>query len=153
MLQGGEKWWADQLGVRMRAYEPRRWSWDDERIRGSLRTYLAGKTAWPTRQQFEADGLGALRVAIARNGGVDRWIDEFGLPRPHRRTGQTPYWTDQRIRAQLASFCAGRTVFPARLELQGAGLAGMFCAIQRGKGADWWHGSSDCSGTAAAQGS
>ena len=80
---------------------------------------------WPTRRQFERDGMGALRVAINRTGGVDRWIDEFGLPRPHRHKGQTKYWTDERIRTELTALCVSRTVFPSRRELQRAGLAGM----------------------------
>ena len=138
MLQGGEAWWAGQLGLRMRRNSPRRWSWDDERIRGALAAYLADKTSWPTRRQFEADGLYALRVAINRSGGVDRWIDEFDLPRPHRHNGQTGYWTDERIRAELTALCEGTAVFPSRREFKRAALAGMFCAMQAGKGADWW---------------
>ena len=61
------------------------------------------KTTWPTRRQFEADGLRALRVAITRSGGIDRWIEEFGLPRPHRHNGQTGYWTERRIRTELTA--------------------------------------------------
>ena len=138
VLQGGERWWAGQLGLRMRPNHPPRWSWDDDRIRGALRAYLAGKTTWPTRRQFEADGLRAVRVAINRHGGVDRWIDEFGLPRQHRLKGQTGYWTEQRIRDRLATICNGRTIFPTRMDFQRAGLSGMVYAMQRDRGIEWW---------------
>jgi hypothetical protein len=138
MLQGGEAWWARKLGLRMRRNHPRRWGWDDERIRGALTAYLADKTSWPTRRQFEDDGLRALRVAITRSGGIDRWIDEFNLPRQHRRDGRTRYWTEKRIHRELTAMCTGRTVFPARREFERAGLAGMFQALQRREGTDWW---------------
>ena len=138
MLQGGERWWADQLGLRLRKSCARRSSWDEERIRGTLSTYLADKTSWPTRRQFEADGMRGVRVAINRTGGIDRWIHEFALPRQHRHNGHTGYWTEQRIRTELTAFCDGRTVFPSRTEFKRAGLAGMFCALKKHNGPDWW---------------
>ena len=77
-------------------------------------------------------------MAINRHGGVDRWIDEFGLPRQHRLKGQTGYWTEQRIRDRLATICNGRTIFPTRMEFQRAGLSGMAYAMQRDRGIEWW---------------
>jgi hypothetical protein len=103
-----------------------------------LTAYLADKTSWPTRQQFLADGLRDLRVAITRRGGIDRWLDEYNLPRPHRCTGRTRYWTETRIRSELTTLCAGRDVFPARREFQRAGLAGMYQALNGREGANWW---------------
>jgi hypothetical protein len=138
ILQGGEAFWAEQFGLRRHDHHPNRSSWTDERIRGALRVYLADKRQWPTGAEFNADGLGALRAAITRQGGADRWIVDSGLPRPHRNCGRCSYWTEQRIREQLTRFCKGRAIFPARRELRKAGLAGMVRAIQADRGLDWW---------------
>ena len=68
-----------------------------------------------------------------------RPLDRRVQPAPAtRRNGQTLYWTEKRIRTELTTLCAGRTVLPSRRELQRAGLAGMLCALQRRHGADWW---------------
>jgi hypothetical protein len=80
----------------------------------------------------------ALRVAITGSGGIERWIDEFNVPRQRRHNGQTGYWPNDHIRTELTALCAGRIIFPSRKDFQRAGLAGMFCALKRRNGPDWW---------------
>jgi hypothetical protein len=75
---------------------------------------------------------------VRRNGGVERWAAECALPRPHRHNGPDGYWTDERIRTELAGICDGRTTFPGRKHLVRPSFAGMVRAICRGRGLDAW---------------
>jgi hypothetical protein len=112
-------------------------TWTEERIRATLHLYLKGKKAWPTRQEFRADGFGQLRLAITRSGGIDRWAAEFSLP-SRRLRGQGVWWTDERIEAELQRFAAGHEVFPSRREFQRAGETPLLGALDRHGGADLW---------------
>jgi hypothetical protein len=138
VLHGGDAYWAARLGLHFRNGPAHHRTWTEHRIRATLATYLADKATWPTVAEFQADGMRALRTAIQRNGGVDHWATEYDLPRPHRHNGRHGYWTDQRIRAQLADICRGRTTFPGRKHLAAIGLAGMVQAMARRRRLDAW---------------
>jgi hypothetical protein len=129
-LQGGDRYWAKQLGLP--PYRPRSIHWPDKKIRDALTEYLNDKDAWPTASQFGADRQSSLRVAITNSGGVHRWAIEFGMQGTNpRNRGPIPYWTEARIRDHLTRFCQGRTTFPSRRELQQAGLGGLHAALGR----------------------
>jgi hypothetical protein len=109
---GGTRLWAQRLGVEHPGEPPLRRQWTRERIRATLKLYLKDKAAWPTPEEFRADGFGQLRDAITRAGGIDPWLAEFGLSAPHHLRGPRVWWTDERIEGELRSFAAGRELFP-----------------------------------------
>jgi hypothetical protein len=78
-----------------------------------------------------------LRVAITRGGGIDRWIDEFNLPRQHRHNGQTGYWTEERIRTESPRSAPGEASFRHNSSFS-VPASRMFWALQWRQGADWW---------------
>jgi DNA-binding transcriptional ArsR family regulator len=47
-------------------------------------------------------------------------------------------WTDDRIRAELASFCAGRTTWPSAAEFRSAGRSDLYVAASRYGGIGFW---------------
>jgi Fic family protein len=56
---------------------PRKWT--DELIESELRTFLDGRTDWPSPGEFRSAGRGALYSAAARAGGIRRWRALVGL--------------------------------------------------------------------------
>lgn len=79
----GPAYWAARLGVQRRATPARTRSarWTEQRIRGELTQFCAGRHAWPTEREFIAAGRHALYAAASRNGGVARWATELGAAR------------------------------------------------------------------------
>lgn len=57
----------------------RRPMWTDERVERELRRFLAGRDAWPQRQDFLSADRGDLYSAASRAGGIRRWRRVFGL--------------------------------------------------------------------------
>jgi hypothetical protein len=112
--------------------------WTDARIRTALTAYLAGKHGWPSNAEYARDGMGQLRDAITRHGGMEHWAAQLGRHRATRNNGQRPYWTDTRIRDMLTSICTGRGLFPKEREFAERGLVGMYEAMRRRQGVDWW---------------
>jgi hypothetical protein len=97
--RGGARHWAQQLGVEYIAHRPGYAAvWTEDHIRELLRSYLARKDEWPSRQQFERDGQKPVRDAINRTGGAERWAAEFGLPRSTRLSGTRRGWTPALLR-------------------------------------------------------
>jgi hypothetical protein len=47
-------------------------------------------------------------------------------------------WTDERIRVELSSFCAGRTAWPSAAEFRSAGRADLYVAASRYGGIGFW---------------
>ena len=136
---GGAKRWARKMGVGFVRHPPGYAPiWTDERVRRELGEYLAGHTAWPSRAEFEDDGLTALRNAVNRTGGPDRWAAEFGLPRQNRRSGIRRGWTPDAIEATLNEFIGESDMWPTRREFDRAGLSGLLSAIYSGEGPDYW---------------
>jgi DNA invertase Pin-like site-specific DNA recombinase len=77
--QAGVACWAHHAGLTVPFAVRSREPWTEERVRAGLRLYLAGKQQWPSCAEFSADGLGRLRDAVARTGGMQRWVVEFPL--------------------------------------------------------------------------
>jgi hypothetical protein len=136
---GGARWWAQQMGVR---YVERRPGyppvWTEQRIRRDLSDYLSGRGQWPSRGQFERDGRTALRNAINRTGGPDRWAAEFGVARTDRLSGVRRGWTQEAIEAELRKLIGRDTVWPSRREFEQAGLYSMLISIYRHEGPGFW---------------
>jgi DNA invertase Pin-like site-specific DNA recombinase len=139
VLHGGELVWAHRLGVQVRTRNATQAPWTDDRIRAGLAVYLDGKSAWPPRAEFERDGLTSLRVAVTRHGGLRRWATEFPIACPQRnRPGCPRTWTDERIREQLAGFCAGKEIFPSQRLFREAGLTSLLAAMIQHGGVRRW---------------
>jgi DNA invertase Pin-like site-specific DNA recombinase len=80
---GGVAYWARRLGWGLPSRTTR---WDSETIADGLRPIIAGREVWPTKREFDAIGLGGLRRAVIRQGGVEHWADVCGLdPGPRAR--------------------------------------------------------------------
>lgn len=136
---GGTVRWAAEMGVRHVEHRPGYAPiWTEERVRTDLAGYLAGRAVWPSRQQFERDGLTALRNAINRTGGPDRWAAELGLARRDRLSGIRRGWTPQVVEAQLIQLIGGGTRWPSRGEFERAGLGSMLVSIYRHEGPAYW---------------
>jgi hypothetical protein len=137
--QGGARYWAAEIGVR---YVERRPGyapiWTEDRIRRDLRRYLAGRNEWPSRRQFERDGKTALRNAVNRTGGPDRWAMDFGLPRTSRLSGIRRGWSPDAIEDALHELIGDGDVWPSRREFEKAGLYSMLTAIYRHEGPEYW---------------
>ncbi len=115
----------------------RRAEWTEERIRVALPVILAGRTQWPTRPEFKAQGYDGLYSALGRRGRRE-WADEFGLE--YRNTGGAAVrWTEPRIIKALTRLCAGRELYPSQGDFAAKGLAGLYVAIaSRYGGHDKW---------------
>ena len=138
VIQAGEAAWAHHFGFPLQE-KPLREPWSEHRIRAALTLYLRGKRTWPTYQEFNRDGLGALRQAICLRGSFVPWAEEFGVGyRSQDVAGRARYWTDPRIREHLTQFCVGRTTFPTANEFDRAGEARLRAAIAKYHGPDWW---------------
>jgi hypothetical protein len=137
--QGGARRWAEEIGVSYVKHRPGYATvWTQERIREDLRAYLAGRKEWPSRERFERDGHTALRNAINRTGGPDRWATEFGLPRPNRLSGIRRGWTPELVEQQLRKLIGDGATWPSRREFDAAGLRPMLCSIYAHEGLEYW---------------
>jgi hypothetical protein len=137
--QGGAQAWARRLGLAYPIRRPgyaRRWT--EERVRDELRTFLAGRTTWPRRSEFEAAGLTHLRNAVNRLGGADRWAAEFGVDEPDRRAGRRRRWTEDEIEAAVRPLVKQIGRWPTRAEFAAAGLESALGAMYRYEGINTW---------------
>ena len=136
---GGAERWARDLGVRFVRHPPGYAPvWTEERIRQDLQSDLKGRSIWPSREEFERNGLSALRNAVNRTGGLDRWASEFDLARQNRLSGIRRGWTTELIEAELSELIGDSPMWPTRREFDRAGLAGLSSAIYAREGADYW---------------
>jgi Fic family protein len=53
--------------------------WTDASIERELRAFLAERSAWPSPQEFQTEGRGALYAAASKHGGVGRWRRIVGM--------------------------------------------------------------------------
>ena len=53
--------------------------WDETRIERELHEYLAGRSTWPSWDEFLASGRADLYSAASRNGGIARWRRIVGM--------------------------------------------------------------------------
>ena len=129
---GGPYYWGQRLGVKIRPSSVR---WSQARVRDALAPFLAGKERWPTRREFTAAGLSAVRDAAINRGGIAHWAEQFELPhasRPRRR------WPPEQIEAQLKRLIDEREFFPSRDEFIAADLDKLYGAVLRHGGIPYW---------------
>jgi hypothetical protein len=137
---GGPDPWAREFGLpRSDGRSGLRRHWTDQRIESALRKLIGSGTMWPTRSEFERAGLYSMLTAIYRHEGVAYWAKRMNV---QRRVGtgrtRTATWTEQRIRAELQSFCAGRDLWPTEREFIDAGLRAVYSAASRNGGVAYW---------------
>lgn len=137
---GGPDWWAREFGLpRPDRLSGTRRGWTDERIQSELGKLIGNGTVWPASSAFERAGLYSMLTAIYRHEGVAYWAKRMNV---QRRVGtgrtRTAAWTEQRIRAELQSFCAGRDLWPTEREFIDAGLRAVYSAASRNGGVAHW---------------
>ena len=136
---GGARLWAKRLALpypeRKPGYATR---WTEERVRRELEEFLRGRTAWPSRLEFEAAGRKPLRDAVRRLGGPEPWAAEFGLPLQNLKFGSRRAWTDERIQAELRKLLDGRDTWPTPREFEQSGSFGLGAAVVHGLGTAYW---------------
>ena len=127
---GGPERWAAEFGLPLEnlKFGSKR-AWTDERIEAELRKILDGRDTWPTRRELERLGPFGVATAVAQRGGTAYWARRLGLEPPPRAGISRPrIWTDDRIRAELAEFCRGRTTWPTEREFLSAGESALYNA-------------------------
>ena len=136
---GGARRWARLVGVRYverkPGYAPR---WTEDRVRAELHVFLDGRRDWPMRLEFENAGCKALRDAVGRLGGPQRWAREFGLPIRDLRSGSKRAWTDARIERELRWFLGDRKQWPSRPEFEAAARSDLLGAVYSRQGVEHW---------------
>jgi hypothetical protein len=127
-LRGGARLWARDYGLPREPLPNRLGAWSDDRIRRELTQFLAGRSDWPTKYEFDAAGKVTLRRVLDGFGGQERWASELGvrIPRQRRRLHS---WTDEQIEAELRRFTAGTRRRPTKREFEEAGLRSLYNAI------------------------
>ena len=123
---GGQRRWAWDLGVPYISYDQPDWA--EHRIRAELEKFLAGKSVWPGREEFERAGLLDLREAARTTRGWaagPRDGSRVASPRAECRP-----WTYEMMRTALSEFAGDRGDWPTRAELQDAGLRPLYEAIR-----------------------
>jgi DNA invertase Pin-like site-specific DNA recombinase len=126
-LLGGARLWARHYGLPREPLPHRLGAWSNERIRRELTHFLAGRSDWPTKYEFDAAGKVTLRRALDGFGGQERWAGEFGLQIPRQRR-RLHSWTDEQIETELRRFTAGTERWPTRREFEEAGLRSLYNA-------------------------
>lgn len=136
---GGASRWAARVGVRYVERKPGYPSrWTESRIKRELQEFLTGRRTWPARVEFECAGRKALRDAVARTGGVQRWASVVDVRPRDRRAGSKRAWSPQRIETECAPLLRGRQDWPARAEFEDAGLSSALSAMYRFEGIAYW---------------
>jgi DNA invertase Pin-like site-specific DNA recombinase len=137
MRYGGPGFWSKELGIEISAryLMPR---WNRERLRAALTPFLRRFDHWPLQTEWDAAGLSALRKAVRYHGGTKYWAAEFGLPRRDRRQGPLPYWTEERIEAQLIELTKGASTYPTAAQFTESGLRGLYTLIDKKWGHNHW---------------
>jgi hypothetical protein len=136
---GGAELWARRVGIEYRrrppGYAPR---WTEERIRRELAEFVGDGSRWPSSREFEEAGRGALRRAVTRTGGAQRWAGELGIATGDRRTGSRRRWTPEEIELAVRPLVRRLQRWPTKAEFATAGLSSALTAMYRFEGIDEW---------------
>lgn len=79
---GGITYWSTRLGVPVRAMGVER---AEEQTAYELSQFLAGRTQWPSKREFEAAGRASLLQVVYRREGSVWWANRLGLEHPRAR--------------------------------------------------------------------
>jgi hypothetical protein len=132
MLWGGPYHWAPLLDLQLGR---RAVHWNEMRIHAALLPFLRGRESWPTNQEFRQAGLGSVRAAAARHGGIEHWAGIFEL---HITKFGNREWTTEKIEHDLPAFVAERRRYPATTEFFETGRTPLYNAICRTGGHKAW---------------
>lgn len=150
--------WAERMGVtppvqlyrpstRRKAAKPqtpappqRPWPrWTEQTIATALGEFLQGRDEWPKHSEFVAASHKGLYHAIIRHGGSQAWAQRMGVQWVERKSSHhKSVWTEQRIRAELTRFLAGRSVWPTAREFNRGGHRQLLTAMRRRGGTEKW---------------
>jgi len=122
----------------MTAGSSRSTPWTEQRVDAELRAFLADREEWPSYREFVAAGKGRLREEVTKRGGERRWARRVGVRWRKRQPGYATRWTEERLRAELKEFLAGREVWPSHEEFDHAGRANLRAAVTRLGGVERW---------------
>jgi DNA-binding transcriptional ArsR family regulator len=95
--------------------------WTNERIRGALVDFCAGRATWPSAGDFKAAGHADLYVAASRYGGIGFWASELGFSRS-ARAARPPRRPVRSIRPLLRWAAAGTAFLAVLFGVAGAVL-------------------------------
>jgi hypothetical protein len=136
---GGAEAWARRIGVayprRLPGYPPR---WTEQRVRRELVGFLSGHREWPSARTFDGSGRSALRRAVTRTGGPERWAAEFGLALSTRRSGSRRRWTPEALESTVRPLVDRLGRWPTKAEFRAAGLESALTAMYRFEGINEW---------------
>jgi hypothetical protein len=104
--------------------------WSTKRIERELAEYVHNKRAWPTSEQFVADGRRRLHDQIVRHAGIACWAYHFGLPIFFRFSSRE-VWTEDRIRLALELYLRHQRRFPTAARFRAHGLGALYGVISR----------------------
>jgi hypothetical protein len=127
---GGARRWARELGFGDIPAGRKRY-WTDARIEAELRAILAGRD-WPGIRGLKELSPRLHAVLFKDPRGVNYWVERLGLT-PRRRQ-----WDDERIRAELEPFLAGRRDWPLKREFAAVGKAPLLTAVYKHGGPARW---------------
>lgn len=154
LRNGGTDEWAHRMRVKKierRGGKPS--AWTEQRVREELAVLLDGRDTWPTTAEFEKEGQRSLLGGIAKTGGTEKWVREFGLPRARstrdtRRRhggskGTTPaatrrLWDEERIERTIGPLVKELGRWPTKSEFRDAGLRAALSAVYDHGGRAYW---------------
>lgn len=111
--------------------------WSEAQLREALRTFLAGRTRWPSFPEFQAAGLALVYKQVERHGGARRWARLLDLRYvPPRAEGEK--WPEDRIHAELRLYLAGKTVWPGWNQFRRDGRGLLRSAVKWTGGPERW---------------
>jgi hypothetical protein len=158
-FHGGGERWAREMGVARHFDEPRQlrgsgrakpkraptrvrsreWpKWTEQTITAELELFLRGRKEWPRYTEFVESGRKGLYQALLTHGGTHEWARRMGVQWVTYRGGTPRYWTEGRVREQLAAFLEHRRHWPTDSEFNDAGERRLARAVRRTGGAKYW---------------
>jgi DNA invertase Pin-like site-specific DNA recombinase len=108
--------------------------WSPTRLERELRGFLAGRSEWPSYQEFAEAGRARLFAQALGYGGPHYWGRRLGVRVPPF----TVHWNREVVRAALSAFLKDRSTWPSPREFEEAGMLPVYHAAQRHEGVPYW---------------
>lgn len=112
--------------------------WNERTIADGLDTFLAGRGEWPRYGEFVETGRKGLYQAVLKHGGTHLWAQRMGVKWIKRHGANSPYWTEERVREQLARVLRGRAAWPSATDFAAMGETALLAAVRRIGGVEQW---------------
>ncbi len=114
----------------MRTYRP----WPEKKTEKELKTFLAGRSTWPSYLEFADAGRARLHAQVLAWGGPHYWGAKLGVAVGSREVS----WNETRLRDALAPLLAGREDWPELAEFRAAGMYRVYRAVTQHGGLEHW---------------